>query len=121
MIRRMPKIKTDDHTETAIPDIIEAAYRGDCERVQKLLQAGADVNSVDPRDNLSCLHIAGLQGDHALAEIIIEWNALHNDVDFSIKSRFKPRLAWQFAINANHPQIANVIHRASFASNPAPL
>ena len=112
---------SDDDTGTVAPDIIKAAYLGDAALVQKLLIAGADVNAVDPRDNLTCLHIAWLHGDRRLADVILAWNEAHGSVDFSIRSRFRPRLAWQFAMNANHPDLALTIQRASLGNNPIPL
>ena len=121
MIKAVKQEKTDDDTGTIQPDIIEAAYLGDAALVQKLLIAGADVNAVDPRDNLSCLHIAGLHGDRVLADVILAWNKAHGGVDFSIRSRFRPRLAWQFAINATHPDLALSIQSASLGISPIPL
>lgn len=98
--------------EINIPEIIRAAYAADVERVRQLLLEGADVNSVDPRDNLSILHIAGMQADLKLAELILEHDAAHHDVDFTIESIFRPRVAWQYAANSNSWDIAELVHRA---------
>jgi ankyrin repeat protein len=54
-------IKTDVAERHEIPDapeIIHACYEGKSDDVKRLLDNGADINSVDSRDNLTCLHIA---------------------------------------------------------------
>lgn len=92
-----------------IPDIIVAAYKGNYKVVEDLLNSGVDVNTVDPRDNLTCLHIGCMNGDEPLIQIILDHNRRHNDVDFDIKSNFRPRAAWQFAINSNNPRLARMV------------
>jgi hypothetical protein len=99
--------------DTELPDIVLAAYAGDVEMVAKILAAGGDPNSVDPRDNLSLLHIACLQGDERLADLLLQRAKEKCDLDFSIRSRSRPRLAWQYAANANHLELAERVHEAS--------
>lgn len=107
--------KTDD-----LPDIIKAAYRGDSPLVRQLIQQGVDVNTVDPRDNLTVLHIACLQNDRALADVVLDRDREHGDVDFFIKSAFRPRLAWQYAANGDFRELAARVHDATLARLPKP-
>lgn len=113
MIR--PMNRTHDDTDTVLPDIVKAAYAADSALVAKLLELGHDVNSVDPRDNLSLLHIACLQGDEALADVILAREELQGDVDFSTVSNYRPRQAWQYAANGNHLALAERVHEAEVA------
>lgn len=79
------------------PEIVRAALDGDHEKVDHLLQSGVSVNTLDERDGISLLHIACIRNDHRLADVILEWDRAHRDVDYTIESRFKQRLAWQLA------------------------
>lgn len=108
---------TDDRPNGELPDIIRAAYAGDISQVAILLENGVSVNSVDPRDNLSILHIACMQGDSRLAELVLQRDKVIGDVDFTIKSLFRPRLAWQFAANGNHLELAARVHDAGIRKN----
>lgn len=108
----VPVIRTIDITDRELPDIIIAAYAGNCALVSALLQEGVDVNSVDPDDNLSILHIACLQGDKALVNLLLEHDKAYHNVDFSIRSLHRPRLAWQFAMNGNFFDIAQIVDQA---------
>lgn len=104
--------KEESNTDEELPDIVRMAYRGDAAGVARLLQNGADVNSVDPSDNLTILHIACLQGDLQLANVILDHDKNFGDVDFTIKSLHRPRLAWQFAMNGNFTELAELVDGA---------
>jgi ankyrin repeat protein len=104
--------KENSGEQEELPSIISYAYSGNVEGVALLLAKGVDVNTVDPGDNLSVLHIACLQGDTALARLILDHDQAHGDVDFTIRSRFRPRLAWQFAMNANFVELAELVDNA---------
>lgn len=110
-----PVRSTDENIFDEMPGIIEAAYAAHHEQVARLLAEGVDVNTVDPRDNLTILHIACMQGDDRLVDIILEHDKLHGGVDFDIRSRHRPRLAWQFAINCNFPELAERVDDAGLA------
>lgn len=98
-----------------LPNIIQAAYAGNHNLVAALLREGDNVNSVDPRDNLSILHIAGLQGDRELVRVVLDYERQVGGVDFTIRSLYRPRLAWQFAMNRNFIEIAELIDDAGLA------
>ena len=102
-------------SEEEPPDIIRAAYAGDHRLVSDLLQKGADVNAIDPNDNLTVLHIACLQGDRALAEVVLERDKNFGDVDFNIRSRHRSFLAWQFAMCADFVELAELVDNAGLA------
>lgn len=108
-----PKIFTGSGTSNTMPSIIQAAYRRDQELVAKLLIDGANVNDVDPEDHLTCLHIACMNGDDAIVDVILNWDKSHQGVDFDIKSKYRPRLAWQYAMNSHHYEIARKVLAAS--------
>lgn len=108
----LPVRKENSGEEKELPSIISYAYSGNVEGVARLLAQGVDVNTVDPCDNLTVLHIACLQGDTALARLILDHDKAHGDVDFTIRSRFRPRLAWQFAMNANFVELAELVDNA---------
>lgn len=95
-----------------LPPIVIAAYAGNVDEVRSLLDSGASVNSCDPADNLSLLHIACLQGDMRLVQLILEHDAKTGEVDFSLRSLYRPRLAWQFAMNSSFYEIAELVDRA---------
>lgn len=84
-----------------IPEIVSAALDGDHEKVADLLKAGVSVNTLDERDGISLLHIACSHNDNRLADVIFEWDRLHRDVDYTIKSRFNQRLAWQLTTDTD--------------------
>jgi len=115
---------TDEGEGQKLPDIVLAAYDGDVELVSQLLDIGADPNSLDPADNLTLLHIACMQGDMKLAQLLIEHDRKHGNVDFDARSSFRPRLAWQFAANANFLEISELVHSAgvtkSLSTSPKP-
>lgn len=90
-------------------EIIKACYACDWKKVEDLLNAGDDVNTVDERDNLTCLHIACMQNDAKIVNVILRHNENHHDVDFSITSRYRPRYAWQYAMNAGHYELAQKV------------
>lgn len=118
MIR--PVLKQGTSEGGSQPDIITAAYAGDVERVATLLKSGVDVNTRDPRDSLTVLHIGCLQGDRALVDLVLEWDRAHDDVDFELKSSHRPRMAWQFAINSNHLEIARRVDLAGINKRSRP-
>jgi len=104
---------TDEGDRKKLPDIVLAAYEGDVALVSKLLVNGADPNSLDPADNLTLLHIACMQGDKELVDVILEHDYQHGNVDFTVRSSFRPRLAWQFAANGNFLEISEQVHSAA--------
>jgi ankyrin repeat protein len=118
MISPMKGQQTDASIQ--FPDIIIAAYESRYDDVRRLLAMGVDVNSVDARDNLSILHIACLQGDLTLAQIILDHDKSHGNVDFSIRSLYRPRLAWQYAMNGNFTELAEIVHAAGLAKLKRP-
>lgn len=103
-----------------LPDIVIAAYVSDYESIQHLLETGADINSVDIRDNLSLLHIACMQGDERLVKILLDYDKENGNLDFSIRSLYRPRLAWQLAMNAHHYELARIVDEASFRKQKLP-
>lgn len=84
------------------PEIIHACYAGDAKRVEELLGSGADINSLDERDNLTCLHIACMHNDSPIVDVLLAHNKVHNDLNFGARSRYRPRYAWQYAMSAGH-------------------
>lgn len=110
--RHEMEVRADDGEYEFPPDIINAAYSGNVKQVRELLEQGEDVNSVDPGDNLSILHIGCMQGDEELVDLILEWDDRYGSVDFSVRTRYRPRLAWQLAMTSGHVELA---HRVDFA------
>lgn len=108
------------NTSDNLPDIVRAAYQGDVERVAKLLAEGADPNATDPRDNLSLLHIGCMQGDGELISLLLDHDKEHGNLDFTIRSSYRPRLAWQFAANGHHLSLAELVHEAGLKKGPNP-
>lgn len=104
--------KTNSGEAPIMPSIILAAYMGNYKLVEQLLKKGVDVNSVDPRDNLTCLHIGCMQCDEELVNVILERERTHGDVDFTIKSRYRPRLAWQCAVGSDWMDMAHKVFLA---------
>lgn len=111
-----PVKKYEDNTDKIMPDIVRAAYRGRHDEVAALLSQGESVNSADDRDNLTLLHIACMQGDRRLVDVILNHDSRYGDLDYAATSRFRPRLAWQFAVNGNHLDIAERVHEAALAN-----
>lgn len=108
----LPMTSSWEDRKKPMPEIIKAAYNLDAAEVARLIGNGVSPNSVDFRDNLSLLHIGCMHGDDALVELILKREEEHGDIDFTIKSRFRPRLAWQYAANNNHLDLAALVHRA---------
>ena len=67
---------------TACSDIHSAAYNGDIESVEELLNDGEDINEMDEEGN-TLLHIAVLKGDVRLVKLLVEKGA---DVNIESKS-----------------------------------
>lgn len=92
-----------------IKDIIQAALDGDAKLVASLLAEGADVNTVEQDRGFTCLHIACLNGDTDVVDVILDHHAHHDDVDFSILSSDPPRLAWQLAMSFGHHDVGQKV------------
>lgn len=107
-----PVRKEDSGEQFELPDVIKASYASNVKLVAELLDNGVDINSVDPRDNLSILHIACMQGDADLVKLLLKHDEEHGDLDFTIRSLHRPRLAWQYAMNSGHVEIAHLVDRA---------
>jgi ankyrin repeat protein len=107
-----------------LPDIVVAAYDGDIELVASLLNQGVDPNSADPADDLTLLHIACMQGDLKLVELLIDHDRRHGNLDYTAQSSFRPRQAWQFAANGNFLEISDLVHSVGtskkFSPSPKP-
>lgn len=113
--RKRVLLERDDETDHVLPDIIKAAYARDSAAVSALLAEGVDVNSVDPRDNLTALHIGCMNGDTALVDVLLRYEAATGRLDFAIQSKYRPRVAWQFAMNSHHYDIARAVDAAGLA------
>lgn len=99
----------DDNASGEIPEIVIYTYSGYVDMVLKLLKDGQSPNTVDPRDNLSLLHIAAMQGDAKMVQLLLDHDKKYRNLDYSIKSIFRPRLAWQYAANNGFNELADRI------------
>lgn len=100
---------------------VRAAVEGDAKKVREILVKGADINTVEPTNGLTCLHIACLNGDADVVRVLLEHHAKHGDLDFTIRSKNPERFAWQLAMSAHHYDIANAVDAASQTPKKPPL
>jgi ankyrin repeat protein len=113
MIVPVKELNSGTNEDGELPDIIQAAYDGNIAKVAALLAGGVSVNSVDPRDNLTILHIACLQGDTRLAETLLQHDTSNDDLDYGVVTKSKSRQAWQLAMAGNFFDLAHRVHRAA--------
>ena len=114
------KIRTDGGIGDGIQDIIQAALDGNAKLVRDLLDAGADVNTVESNRGFTCLHIACLNGDADVVDVLLDHHQRFRSLDFSIKSNDPPRFAWQLAMGAHHYELANRVDAMSSGRDPRP-
>lgn len=100
-----------------IQDIIQAALDGKASLVKDLLERGADINTVEPKRGFTCLHIACMNGDDAVVDELLSFNAKSGGLDFSIQTFDPPRYAWQLAMSAHHYDLAERVDQAGRAGN----
>lgn len=110
MISPRKSVPRHGHGEREIiEDLIEAAMASDIAKVKSLLQAGADINSTDPESGYACLHIAAVNGDSELLDVLFAHHAQHGDLALDLETNDPPRKAWQLALSHGHIDIANTI------------
>ena len=68
----------------APPDLLDAARKGDLERVQKLLDSGADVNQRDTT-GFTALHWTAMTNKQEVAKLLIRKGADINAREFEYK------------------------------------
>lgn len=113
-------IRSDGGIGDGIQDIIQAALDGNAKLVRDLLDAGADVNTVEPSRGFTCLHIACLNGDSDVVDVLLDHHQRFKNLDFSIKSNEPPRYAWQLAMSAHHYELANRVDAMGLGDAPKP-
>ncbi len=92
--------------------VADAAMRGDIERVRALLQQGADVNAAQG-DGMTALHWAGLNGNVALADLLVRAGASTSAV-----TRNGAYTALHLASRSGHADVVEALLKAG--SDPAP-
>ena len=107
------RFRKDAGTGDTIKDIIEAAMEGNAPLVREVLKQGADINTIEPNRGFTCLHIACLNGDEDVVDVLLEHHRQYGDLDFSIKTLNPPRYAWQLAMSAHHYDIGNKVDEAA--------
>lgn len=92
-----------------VGDIIRAAMAGNATYVARLLMAGADVNTKDSETGYTALHIAAVNGDQRLLDVLLKHHQEFDDLDFTATTNNPPRLAWQLAFSHHHPEIGETL------------
>ena len=93
--------------------VVRAAERGDCARMQTLLDAGASVNTTHQLHGRSLLHIAAYNGNYDLCKMLIERgadvNALEEDSDDARNWGSTCCTPLHLAASANHAAICRLL------------
>lgn len=105
MIAVKPSLR--DNIGMTIPDIIRAALSDNNELVAKLLDIGADINSED--EGFTILHVACMQGNRPLVELLLDRHRKGDRLDFTIRTRDRGLLAWQIAYECQHDDLAQLV------------
>lgn len=115
MVATKPALR--DNIGMTMPDIIRAALDDDNELVVKLLEGGADINSED--EGFTILHVACMQGNRPLVELLLDRHRKGDRLDFTIRTRDRGLLAWQMAYECQHDALAQLVVAAQ--REPIPL
>lgn len=105
MVATNPSMR--DNIGMTMPDIIRAALDDDNELVVKLLEGGADINSED--EGFTILHVACMQGNRPLVELLLDRHRKGECLDFTIRTRDRGLLAWQIAYECQHDALAQLV------------
>lgn len=93
--------------------VIRAAERGDCARVQTLLDTGASVNTTHHLHGRSLLHIAARNGSYDLCKMLIERgadvNAVEEDSERARRYGSTCCTPLHLAATANHASICRLL------------
>lgn len=120
MITTNSKTSEEFDSQLRNMELIDAAVAGNVTLVSRLLQLGADVNTAEPANGMTCLHIACVQGNKDLVTFLMNYHKSTGLVDFNLKTKVRPRLAWQLALNGHHVEVAELVLSASQGQAPTP-
>lgn len=113
MKKAIQRILFGSGTGETIGSIIDAAMKSDAALVRDLLDAGADINTVDPARGYTCLHIACLNGDDDVVDVLLAYNRFYGGLDFWLQTNEPKRYAWQLAMSAHHYDLAERVDAAA--------
>jgi ankyrin repeat protein len=102
-----------------IQEIIKAAMDGNAQLVAEMLENGADINTVEPTRGFTCLHIACLNGDDSVVDVLLDFNEKRGGLDFSMRTFDPPRYAWQLAMSAHHYELADRVDQLGSSGGPS--
>jgi len=68
--------------------LVRSFHDGDLDAFKRMLDRGEDVNSIDNRDGLSVLMLAGLYNDEEFVDALFDHHDRHQTLDFDLKSNF---------------------------------
>ena len=91
--------------------VADAAMRGDVEAVRALLREGADVNAAQG-DGMTALHWASLEGDRAMAEVL-----LYAGASVSAMTRLGDYTPLHLAAQGGHDQVVTALLKAGADAN----
>jgi hypothetical protein len=97
-----------------LPPLVQAFHHGDIDEFKRMLDEGEDVNSIDDRDDLSVLMLAGMYNDEAFVDAVFSHHDRHQGVNFGLKSRFG-QSASAITFLAGHRDLALKILRYEMA------
>lgn len=120
MINTNPKTSEDVDSQLRNMELVDAAIAGNVPLVSRLLQLGANVNTTEPANGMTCLHIACVQGNKDLATFLVNYHQSTGEIEFNLRTKVRPRLAWQLALNGHHFEIAELVLSASSGQAPTP-
>lgn len=93
--------------------VVRAAERGECARVQSLLDAGVSVNTTHQLHGRSLLHIAARNGNYDICKMLIERgadvNAVEEDSDRARRYGSTCCTPLHLAASANHAAICRLL------------
>jgi len=86
--------------------LLEATNNGDYQRVEKLLEEGADVNATNADGWITPLHIASFNGYTDIARILLQYGA-------DINAEVRGWIPLEIAFARNHADLASFLNEAS--------
>ena len=90
-----------------VPDIIEAAERGDIKKIEAALSLGEDVNVQEGATGITPLH-AAIAGNHVAA---VRYLLMQPDIDLDVKDKFG-RSPVGLALSLPHDGVIQELHSA---------